>query len=157
MCTEFHPSIICLSETHLCDDATDSLCPPGYVVAARQDRSKHGGDVLIISHEVILLEEINTTVFSIVEKAELVAIHVQSFTIVCCYRQPSSVDVTLLYNLDHLLDKHSSLSLGILMSTNPPPAILQVLVQQHWTFVNPEVYINWLIFQLVLMPFWILS
>ena len=52
----------------------------------------------------------NTTVFSIVEKAELVAIRGQSFKIVCCYRQPSSVDVTLLYNLDHLLDKHPLLS-----------------------------------------------
>ena len=110
MCTEFHPSIVCLSETHLCDDATDSFCPPGYVVAARRDRSKHGGGVLILLREVILFEEIDTAVFSIVEKAELVAVCVQSFIIICCYHQPSSVDVTLLNNLDHVLDKYPSLS-----------------------------------------------
>ena len=110
MCTEFHPFIVCLSETHLCDNTTDSFCPPGYVVAARRDRSKHGSGVLILLREVILFKEISTAVFSIAEKAELVAVRVQSFIIVCCYRQPSSVDVTLLNNLDHLLDKYPSLS-----------------------------------------------
>ena len=47
---------------------------------------------------------------SVAEKAELVAIRVHFFLIVCCYRQPSSIDVTLLTNLDHLLDKYPLLS-----------------------------------------------
>ena len=41
VCMEFHLSIVCLSETHLYDDASDSFCLPDYIVAARQDRSKH--------------------------------------------------------------------------------------------------------------------
>ena len=42
---EFHPFIACLSDTHFYDDAPNSFCPPGYVVAARQNRSKHGSGV----------------------------------------------------------------------------------------------------------------
>ena len=51
---EFHPSVVYLSETHLYNDAPNSFCPPGYVVAARRDRSKHGGGVLILTREHIL-------------------------------------------------------------------------------------------------------
>ena len=74
VCMEFHPSIVCLSETHLYDDAPDSFCLPGYVVAARRDRSKHGGCVLILIREHILFEEIDTAAISIAERAKLVAI-----------------------------------------------------------------------------------
>ena len=80
-----------------------------------------------------MFEEIDT--ISVAEKAELVAILVHSFLIVCCYRQTSYVDVALLTNLGHLLDKYPQLSPvicgEILMSTNLPgciPAIPQVLV-----------------------------
>ena len=107
---EFHPSVVCLSETHLYDDAPDSFCPPGYVVAARRDRSKHGGGVLILIREYILFEEIDTATFSIAERAELVAIISHSLLFVCCYCQPSSMDVTLLTNLDHLLDTYPAVS-----------------------------------------------
>ena len=68
---EFHPSIVCLTETHLYDNVSDSFCPPGYVVAARRNRSKHGGGVPIIMQESILFKEIDTTAIAI---AELVAI-----------------------------------------------------------------------------------
>ena len=79
-------------------------------MATRRDRSKHGDGVLILIQEHILFEEVDTTEISIAEKAELVAIISHSLLIVCCYRQPSSVDVTVLTNLDHLLDKYPSLS-----------------------------------------------
>ena len=95
---EFHPSIVCLSETHLYDDAPDSFCPPGYIVTTRRDRSKHGGGILILIQEHILFEEVDTAAISVAEKAELVTIISHSFL----FGQPSSVDVTLLTNLDHL-------------------------------------------------------
>ena len=47
---------------------------------------------------------------SIAERAELVAIISHSLLFVCCYRQPSSMDVTLLTNLDHLLDTYPTVS-----------------------------------------------
>ena len=92
------------------DDATDSICPSGYVVVARRDRSKYGGGVLILLQEHILFKEINTTMISVTGKAELVAVRVHCFLIACSYRQPSSTDVTLLINLDRLLDKYPLLS-----------------------------------------------
>jgi len=99
-----------LSETYLCEDASDSFCLPSYVVAARWDRSKHGGSVLILIQEHILFEEIYTTDFSIAEKAELIAITIDSLLFACCYRQPSSADVTLITKLDCLLDRYPSTS-----------------------------------------------
>ena len=46
----------------------------------------------------------------IVERAELLTIVSYFFLFVCCYCQPSSVDVTLLTDLDHLLDTYPSVS-----------------------------------------------
>ena len=51
-------------------------------------------------------------------KAELVAIISYSLLFVCCYHQPSVVDVTLLTNLDQLLDKYPSVSLVICGDVN---------------------------------------
>ena len=83
-----------------------------------------------------MLEEINTTMFLIVEKAELVTIN-HSSLIVCCYHQLSSMDVTLFTSLDNLLDRYHSILpviCGISLSTNllgHIPATPQVLVQLH--------------------------
>ena len=93
-----------LTETHLLADATDSFCPLGYVVAARRDR---GGEVLILAQKAILFEEIDTSTIAVLETAELVAISCYDTLFVCCYRQPSPSDTTLLTCLDTLLDKHS--------------------------------------------------
>ena len=38
-CATLHPAMICLTETHLCQDATNTICPAGYVEASRQDQS----------------------------------------------------------------------------------------------------------------------
>ena len=35
----FHPMMICLTKTHLCQDATDIVCPAGYVVMSCWNRS----------------------------------------------------------------------------------------------------------------------
>ena len=99
-CSEFRPSIVCLTETHLLADATDSFCPLGYVVAARRDRSLHGGVVLILAQEAILFEEIDTSTIAVLETVELVAISCYDTLFVCCYRQPSPSDTTLLTCLD---------------------------------------------------------
>ena len=64
-CSELRPSIVCLTKKHLFADATDSFCPLGYVVAARHDRSKHGGGVLILAQEAISFEEIDTSTIAI--------------------------------------------------------------------------------------------
>lgn len=127
-------------------------------MVARRGRSKHGGGVLILIREHILFEETDTTDFSVAEKVELVAITINSLLFVCCYRQPSSADVTLITKLDHHVDRYPSTSPETLMFINLlgyNPSTHRVLVQQHWTFVNLEVYINWSTFQLDSMQFWI--
>ena len=85
-CSELCPAIVCLTETHLRDDATDSFCPQDYVVAARRDRTKYGGGVLILAQETILFEEIDTSIIAVPEKAELVAVSCCDTLFVCCYR-----------------------------------------------------------------------
>ena len=109
-CSELRPSIVCLTETHLNADATDSFCPLGYAVAARRDRTKYGGGMLILMQETNLFEEIDTSTVAKPETAELVAISCYDILFVCCYRQPSSTDISLLTCLDTLLDKHSFMS-----------------------------------------------
>ena len=109
-CTTHQPAIVCLTETHLFQDATDAVCPAEYVVAARRDRSLHGGGVIIMVHESILFDEVDTTAISVPELSEVVAIHHQDLLLVCCYRQPSSNDLTLFRQLDLLLDSNTSLS-----------------------------------------------
>ena len=63
-CLEVRPSLVCLTETHLHADAADSFCPPGYVIVARQDRTKYGGRVLILTMETILFDEDDTFTIS---------------------------------------------------------------------------------------------
>ena len=107
-CLSLHPAIVCLTETHLFEDATDSICPTGYVVVARRDRSKHGGGVIILVREAVLFDEVDTTTISSPGVSEIVAINHCGFLIVCCYRQPSTNDLTLFQQLDQLLDSNVS-------------------------------------------------
>ena len=123
-------------------------------MAARRDRSKHDGGVLILIQEHILFEEIDTGTIWIAERAESVAIVSHSLLFVCCYRLDVLTWITFWI---HMLQCHR-LFVEILMSMNLPGCIsttLQALAQQHWIFANPEVYINGSTFQFGLMPFWI--
>jgi len=105
-CSTLQPAIICLTETHLFDDAPDSICPAGYVVAARRDRSKHGGGVIIMVRETVLFDEIDTTNVSSPGASKVVAISHCGLLFVCYYRQPSANDITLFQQLDKLLDSN---------------------------------------------------
>ena len=74
VCMEFHLSIVCLSETHLYDDTSDSFV---FLVTLWQlDKIDLNMSVvvLILIWEYILFEEINTMTISILERAELVTI-----------------------------------------------------------------------------------
>ena len=92
------------------DDPVDSVCPPGYMIAARRDRTRHGGGVLILARDSCLFDEIDTTTVAIPCTAELVAIVYHELLIVCCYCQPSQSDTSLILSLDALLDNHQDLT-----------------------------------------------
>ena len=76
-------------------------------MAARHGRSQHGGGVIIMVLENILFDKIDTTAVSI---PEVVAIKYCEFLIVCCYRQPSTNNLTLFSQLNMLLDSNNLLS-----------------------------------------------
>ena len=105
-CLLYHPFFVCLTETHLSGDPVDSICPPSYVIAACRDRTKHGGGVLILARDSCLFDEIDTTAVAIPGTAELIAIAYCELLVVCCYRQPSQCDTSLISSLDTLLDSH---------------------------------------------------
>ena len=109
-CATLHPTMICLTKTHLCQDAADTICPAGYMVASRRDRSRHGGGVVIMVQENFLFDEIDTTAVSLPDVPKIVAISHREFLIVFCYRQPSISDLTLFCQLVKLLDSNTSLS-----------------------------------------------
>ena len=57
-----------------------------YVIAARRDRPRRRGGVLILARDSCLFDEIDTTTVAIPCTAELVAIVYHELLIVCCYR-----------------------------------------------------------------------
>ena len=66
--------------------------------------------MIIMVRENILFDEIDTTIISLPEVSEVVAIKYCEFLIVCCYRQPSANDLTLFSQFDKLLGSNNSLS-----------------------------------------------
>ena len=58
------PDFIALVETHLVSgESLQMYLPPGYVVAARHDRSCHGGCVLLLCRDVLLVASINCEMY----------------------------------------------------------------------------------------------
>ena len=102
-----HPAVICLTETHLyiiLHDATDTICPVAYVIAACRNGSLHGVGAIIIVQEKILFDEIDALTVSLPEVSKTVAISHHESLIVCCYCQPSTSDLTLFRLLGKLLN-----------------------------------------------------
>ena len=87
-CATFHPTMICLTKTHLCQHASDTICPAGYVVTSCQDRSRHGGGMVIMVQVDFLFDEIDTTAVSLPEVSEVVAISHREFLIVVIVSHP---------------------------------------------------------------------
>jgi len=103
-----HPKIVCLTETHLYQDVADTICPPGYIIAARGDRTKHGGGMIILIKDCLLFEEIDTLSLSVARVAELVTISCNGIIFICCYSgaAPSHLHLldTLQTRVEHMND-----------------------------------------------------
>ena len=68
--------MIRLTETHIFQDATDTLCPFGYAVVAYPDWSRHGGDAIVMVRENILFDEL---LFLYLRYLRLLQINIVSF------------------------------------------------------------------------------
>ena len=53
------PGVIALVETHLAGAPLRMELPSGYVVAARRDRSRHGGGVLLLCRDDLLVDSVD--------------------------------------------------------------------------------------------------
>ena len=90
------PTFVVLTETHLKDDAVEAeMLPDGYKVAARYDRSVHGGGVIIFSQDHLLVDRIKCDKWCISEKAEIVGIEFAGCAVFGCYTQSSETAAIL--------------------------------------------------------------
>ena len=62
-----------------------------------------------MARDSCLFDEIDTSAIATPSTAELVTIVSHGLLIVCCYRQPSQYDISLISSLDTLLDNHQHL------------------------------------------------
>ena len=73
--------------------------PPGYTVTARKDRTCHGGGVLLLCKDCLLVDAIDYANFYEIGSCEFVAVRFQNIAILCIYRQPSDSDITITHSL----------------------------------------------------------
>jgi len=102
------PDVIGLVEMHLAGEPLQTELPRGYVVAAHHDRSHHGGGILLLCKDVLLMDVVDCEMYYVSETSEIIGVHYQETMILCVYRQPSTTDLTLIDSLTrfhlHLLD-----------------------------------------------------
>ena len=92
-------NIICLTETHLNHTIPSSnLLPTEDRSVFRQDRTLHGGGVLIAASNSIKPKQIHINTF----REEIVCIKVEPKTIICCYYRPH-VYLQNTENIKHIL------------------------------------------------------
>ena len=78
--------------------------PPGYTVAARKDHTRHGhtrhgGGVLLLCGDCLLMDAINCANFYDVGSCEFVAVCFRNIAILCIYCQPNDSDITIIDSL----------------------------------------------------------
>jgi hypothetical protein len=84
----FDPMFVVLTETHLDGDSLDAeMLPPGYRVFARKDRTKHGGGVLILGLEMLLVNDLKLDKYHAPCVSEIVGVEYQDFYIFGAYTQ----------------------------------------------------------------------
>ena len=102
-----HPDFIALVETHLADDSLQMYLPAGYVVAAHQDRTQHGGGILLLCRDHLLVSTVSCERYYVSGTSEIIGVLFQGAMIICVYRQPSMSDPTLIDSLTQLRSDHS--------------------------------------------------
>ena len=57
--------------------------PPGYTVAACEDRTHHGGGVLLLCKDYLLVEVIDCTGFYVADSFELITVCFNNIVLLC--------------------------------------------------------------------------
>ena len=92
--------------------------PRGYVVAARCDRSRHGGGVLLLCREDLLVDSVDCETYYVSGTSEVIGVCYQETMILCVYRQPSAIDTTLINSLTRFRLANSHYSIIIVGNFN---------------------------------------
>ena len=97
-------------ETHLAGEPLQMKLPRGYVVAARRDRSRHGGGVLLLCRDDLLVDSVDCEEYYVSVTSEIIGVCYQETIILCIYRQPSTTDITLIDSLTRfrIANRHCS-------------------------------------------------
>ena len=99
------PDFFCISETHLDGDPARQLIPGAYKVAARLDRTKYGGGLLLGVLKHHLVDVLKLTKYNTVGVVEMAGFELNDTDIICCYtpdsrRAPRLLDAILQYHID---------------------------------------------------------
>ena len=86
--------------------------PPGYSVAACKDCTSHGGDVLLLCRDYLLVDAINCAEFYVDGSSEFFAVRFRNIAILCIYRQLSDSNITI---IDSLLDFRTAYQLLVII------------------------------------------
>ena len=81
--------VIALVETHFAGAPLQMELPSGYVVAARRDCSRHGGGVLLLCRDDLLVDSVDCEMYYVSATSEIIGVRYQEIIILCVYRQPS--------------------------------------------------------------------
>ena len=88
--TTLRPAFIVLTDTNLNGDAVEAeMLPSGYVVSARKDRTQHGGGVIIMSQEHLLVNALKLNDFYQAEVAEIIGVEWNGYQIFDGYTRSS--------------------------------------------------------------------
>ena len=101
------PEFIALAETHLSGEPLQMFLPAGYIVAARHDRTCHGGGVLLLCRDHLFVNTLDRRQYYVSGTSEIIGVLCQGTVIVCLYRQPSRSDLTLIDSLTEFRSAHS--------------------------------------------------
>jgi len=88
------PDIIVLVETHLDGKLLQMKLPRGLVIAAHHDRSRHGGGILLLCRDDLLVDSVDCELYHVPATSEIVAVRCQRTMILCVYWRPSANDTT---------------------------------------------------------------
>ena len=66
------PDFVGIVETHVDGASIGMYLPPGYAVVARRDRTRHGGGVLLLCKDYLLVDAINCEDFYVAGSCELI-------------------------------------------------------------------------------------
>jgi hypothetical protein len=113
------PHLVMLTETHLgADDPNSLFLPQGYKVVQRCDRSKHGGGLIILAQDHMLVDVLDLAEWHVPDCREMVGIKYAGADMLLCYTPQSSTAPMLFEALEEYRLKHSHRKLVLLGDFN---------------------------------------